>query len=205
MNKWLITASLLIVAGACEPRPDMAAPDGMRRLAPRAQLLDPTLQTALATAGSTDSLVVIVNYDATATSRDAVTSAILGTGAGVIQFKHLALVAALATPSQITQIAGLSGIRSIYSNRRLWYYGLPFSGLLLIRVFVRNQGCCGAMQEHLGLDGVNELRDHNRQAFRSLDVAAVVCNSSGCGLALGKALNEISEFLLLAALRLQPN
>src|SRR6266550_7029337 len=109
MNKWLITASLLIVAAACEPRPDMAAPDGMRRLAPRAQLLDPTLQTALATAASTDSLVVIVNYDATATSRDAVTSAILGTGAGVIQFKHLALVAALATPSQIAQIAGLSG------------------------------------------------------------------------------------------------
>ena len=131
MNKWLITASLLIVAAACEPRPEVAAPDGMRRLTPRAQLIDPTLQTALATAASTDSLVVIVNYDATATSGDAVTSAILATGAGVIQFKHLALVAALATPSQIAQIAGLSGVRSVYSNRRLWYYGLPFSGLLL--------------------------------------------------------------------------
>jgi glycolate oxidase iron-sulfur subunit len=59
-----------------------------------------------------------------------------------------------------------------------------------IQVFVpRNQGCCGAMQEHLGLDGVDQLRDHNRGAFESLDVDAVVCNSSGCGLALSKTLN----------------
>lgn len=54
----------------------------------------------------------------------------------------------------------------------------------------RDQGCCGAMQEHLGLDGVNELRKHNRSSFGSLDVAAVVCNSSGCGLALGKAISD---------------
>jgi len=54
----------------------------------------------------------------------------------------------------------------------------------------RDQGCCGAMQEHLGLDGVDELRKHNRSSFGSLDVAAVVCNSSGCGLALGKAISD---------------
>lgn len=60
-----------------------------------------------------------------------------------------------------------------------------------VQVFVpRDQGCCGAMQEHLGLDGVDQLRDHNRNAFSALKVDAVVCNSSGCGLALGKALNE---------------
>lgn len=52
----------------------------------------------------------------------------------------------------------------------------------------RHQGCCGAMQEHLGLDGVTDLRDHNRGVFRAAEVDAVVCNSSGCGLALGKAL-----------------
>lgn len=54
----------------------------------------------------------------------------------------------------------------------------------------RDQGCCGAMQEHLGLDGVDQLREHNRSSFRSLDISAVVCNSSGCGLALGKAISE---------------
>jgi glycolate oxidase iron-sulfur subunit len=53
----------------------------------------------------------------------------------------------------------------------------------------RDQGCCGAMQEHLGLDGVDQLRAHNRNTFKSLNVEAVVCNSSGCGLALGKALS----------------
>ena len=59
-----------------------------------------------------------------------------------------------------------------------------------VQVFVpRDQGCCGAMQEHLGLDGVDQLRDHNRGAFEALDVEAVVCNSSGCGLALSKTLS----------------
>ena len=52
----------------------------------------------------------------------------------------------------------------------------------------RDQGCCGAMQEHLGLDGVDLLRAQNRHAFRGADVDAVVCNSSGCGLALSKSL-----------------
>ncbi len=55
-------------------------------------------------------------------------------------------------------------------------------------VVPRNQGCCGAMQEHLGADGVDELRDRNQKAFSPLDVAAVVCNSSGCGLAMAKTL-----------------
>ncbi|MDB5387769.1 MAG: (Fe-S)-binding protein [Planctomycetaceae bacterium] len=57
-------------------------------------------------------------------------------------------------------------------------------------VVPREQGCCGAMQEHLGLDGVDQLREHNRNTFKSLDVEAVVCNSSGCGLALSKALRD---------------
>lgn len=66
-----------------------------------------------------------------------------------------------------------------------------------IRVLIENnvqvvvpadQGCCGAFQEHLGLDGIDQLRDQNRAAFGKESVDAVVCNSSGCGLALSKAL-----------------
>lgn len=53
-----------------------------------------------------------------------------------------------------------------------------------------NQSCCGAFQEHLGLTGIDQLRDQNREAFGALDVDAVVCNSSGCGLALGKTLKD---------------
>jgi glycolate oxidase iron-sulfur subunit len=55
-------------------------------------------------------------------------------------------------------------------------------------VVPRSQGCCGAMQEHLGLDGVDRLRAHNHDVFQAANVDAVVCNSSGCGLALSKAL-----------------
>jgi glycolate oxidase iron-sulfur subunit len=67
-----------------------------------------------------------------------------------------------------------------------------------IRVLIENncrviipegQGCCGAFQEHTGLDGVEKLRAQNRRAFCSLDVDAIVSNSSGCGYALGKALH----------------
>jgi len=135
MRKWLTFASLVLAVGACDARRDVAAPDRAQSLlgilGGGSGLFDPALSAALATALPTDNLVVIVNYDESAITRDAVTSAILTTGAGAIQFKHLALVAALATPSQITQIAGFSGIRSIYLNRQLWYYGVPFSGLLL--------------------------------------------------------------------------
>ncbi len=66
-----------------------------------------------------------------------------------------------------------------------------------VRVLIENnvqvlvpagQGCCGAMQEHLGLDGVDQLRTRNRDAFLAAGVEAVVTNSSGCGLATGTAL-----------------
>ncbi len=66
-----------------------------------------------------------------------------------------------------------------------------------VRVLIENnvqviippdQGCCGAFQEHLGLDGVEALQEQNRRAFGALEVDAVVSNSSGCGLALGKGL-----------------
>ena len=67
-----------------------------------------------------------------------------------------------------------------------------------VRVLIENnvqvivppaQGCCGAFQEHCGLPGVADLQQQNRRAFGSLDVQAIVSNSSGCGLALGKSLD----------------
>ena len=60
-----------------------------------------------------------------------------------------------------------------------------------VQVFVpEDQGCCGAFQEHTGLGGVDELRITNQAAFGKLDVDAVVSNSSGCGLALSKSLDD---------------
>ena len=132
MTRWLLVASLLIAAGACETRREVAAPDRARTLKLQAGLYDPALSSALATAAPTDNLEVIVNYDETATTRDAVTSAVLGTGAGVVQFKHLDLLAALATPAQISAIAAVPGVQGVYLNRQLTYYGHAGSGLWLL-------------------------------------------------------------------------
>ena len=55
-------------------------------------------------------------------------------------------------------------------------------------VIPEDQGCCGAFQEHTGLDGVENLREINRRAFSSLDVDCAVSNSAGCGLSLKKTL-----------------
>jgi glycolate oxidase iron-sulfur subunit len=60
-------------------------------------------------------------------------------------------------------------------------------------VIPADQGCCGAFQEHTGMAGVEALHSCNRQAFGSLNVDAIVSNSSGCGLALSKSLHGIGE------------
>src|SRR2546426_3804729 len=87
-----VLVALLALAGACRERPEVAGP---QPAAPRLQanVLDPALAAALATATPTASLEVIVNYDETLTTRDAVSNAMLDLGAGVVQFRNLALVA----------------------------------------------------------------------------------------------------------------
>ena len=71
-----------------------------------------------------------------------------------------------------------------------------------VRVLIENnvqviippdQSCCGAFFEHTGLDGAEALHSCNRKAFGSLNVDAIVSNSSGCGLALGKSLEGIRQ------------
>ena len=47
---------------------------------------------------------------------DAFTDAVQLTGAGVIGFKHLPMVAALATPAHVVAIQALPGVRSVYLN-----------------------------------------------------------------------------------------
>lgn len=123
MKRWLCVASILAVAVACEPRPEATAPHRTGLVTLNGALIDQALATALATSLSTDTLEVIVNYDATATTSDAVASQMLAIGAGVVQFKHLDLVAGVATPGQVSAIAGLGGVQGVYLNRQLRYYG----------------------------------------------------------------------------------
>src|SRR2546427_10023186 len=119
-----VLVALLALAGACRERPEVAGP---QRAAPRldANLLDPALSTALASAAPTATLEIIVNYDETVTTRDAVTNAMLDLGAGVVQFKNLELVAGVATAAQINSITALPRLQSVYFNKKLQDYRPP--------------------------------------------------------------------------------
>lgn len=58
-----------------------------------------------------------------------------------------------------------------------------------IRVVIpEDQGCCGAFPEHLGIGDIHKLQAHNQKAFSAQRVDVVLSSSSGCGLALSKAL-----------------
>ena len=118
MRRLLLAVSLLL-ATSCEAPREVAAParPGSPRLV--ASLADPALASALAGAAPTATLEIIVNYDETVTTRDAVSNAMLSLGAGVVQFKHLELVAGVATPAQINGFAWLPGIHGVYLYRVL--------------------------------------------------------------------------------------
>src|SRR5205814_225453 len=109
MRRWLLAAAL-VVGAACDTQREAAAPQ---------RTVDPALTAALVTATASDRLVVIVNYDETVTTSDAMSAAIMNVGSGVIQFRNLDLVAALATPAEITAIGALPGVQGVYANKQL--------------------------------------------------------------------------------------
>ena len=109
MKRWLLAAAL-VVGAACDTQREAAAPQ---------RTVDPGLTAALATVTPSDRLVVIVNYDETVTTSDAMSAAIMNVGSGVIQFRNLDLVAALATPAEITAIGALPGVQGVYANKQL--------------------------------------------------------------------------------------
>jgi len=111
MQRWLAAtgAALALLAGACDRGGNVAGPD---HSAPNAATLPP------------DASIYIVNFDETQTTQDAVTNAILATGAGVVQFNNFSMVAALATPTQLLTISSLPGLEGVYANKKLDYYML---------------------------------------------------------------------------------
>jgi serine protease AprX len=111
MNKWLITAAAALTVVACDR-------GGTRTVA------GPDAGVPLADATSPDAAIYIVNFDETQTTEAAVTTGILNSGAGVVQFNNFSMVAALATPTQLVAISALSGLEGIYANKRLEYYML---------------------------------------------------------------------------------
>jgi serine protease AprX len=125
MKRWVTFAALAVMAAACNDAQPLAlerAPDSPNALALLSTVsVDPVLTNALRLASATERLEVLVTYDSTA-SGDAVANAVRATGAGIIRFKHLPVVYALATPTQITQISATPGVVSLYANKQLRYY-----------------------------------------------------------------------------------
>ena len=124
MKKLLSLVAGALLLAACHDGP----------VAPRAEApgltpvfgvtVDPALTDALGSASATDRLQVIAVFDEATTTGSAVASAIQGLGAGVIGFKHLPMVAALATPSQIDAMQGITGVTGVYFNAELEYHNL---------------------------------------------------------------------------------
>ena len=123
MKRWLLAAALLAGA-ACDTARDAAAPQ---------RSVDPALRAALATATPGDRLVVVVNYDEAATTSDAMSAAIMNVGSGVIQFNNLDLVAAYATPAEITAISALPAVQGVYANQALKYSAMLHESVPTIR------------------------------------------------------------------------
>jgi len=107
MHRWLIAAGTLLALAACDQTRPVAIPD------------HPT-----AAAVASDAAIYIVNFDETQTTEAAVTTGILNSGAGVVQFNNFSMVAALATPAQLISISALPGLEGVYANKQLQYFML---------------------------------------------------------------------------------
>ncbi len=118
MKRWLTLAACTIFLAGCQDNPTALGTQS----GPASDLqatgidIDPALTAALSGATETDQLEVIVGFEETLTSADAIAAAIQDLDAGVIGFKHLPMVAALATPAQVTAIQSLTGVQSLYLN-----------------------------------------------------------------------------------------
>ncbi len=121
MKRTLLIPLLALAAAACnDAQPTAtAAPSGAVRLLTTAggPRIDPRLTTALAAALPTQKLVVIANYDPAKATAASFARQVGRLGAGVMTFRNLSMVVALATPAQVQAIAGLPGVESVYSNR----------------------------------------------------------------------------------------
>jgi serine protease AprX len=122
MKRFLTLAALALFAAGCQDGPVTSGPVAPESGASFTLTADPALNDALAGATETDTLQVIAVFDDSVTTADAVTQAVQGTGAGVIRFQHLPMVAALATPGQIEAIQSITGVTGVYLNAQLDYH-----------------------------------------------------------------------------------
>jgi len=80
-----------------------------------------SLQAELGAASPAEQLEVVVSFDGDGPLSAAQTAALRGLNVKGFYFRELPIAGVLATPAQITQIAGLSGVRSVWLNEQLEY------------------------------------------------------------------------------------
>jgi serine protease AprX len=83
--------------------------------------VDPALSKQLSTAASTAKIEAVVTYFNMPSSTDVAVLTSLGITTG-IRYQALPIIAVLATPAQISRIATLSNVRSVWGNTQFQYY-----------------------------------------------------------------------------------
>ena len=125
MKRLLTLAALAVFTAACsdqQPVGPAREPGGLNRVSLASAVdVDPVLRSALALAKPTDQLEILVTYGSGA-SGSVVASAVRATGAAIYRFRHLPIIAAVATPAQVTAISGVPGVVSLYYNKQLKYF-----------------------------------------------------------------------------------
>lgn len=118
MKRILLTTTCLLGLAACQDAPPTAVPGAPGAAFPltATETIDPALEDALSAASPTDQLTVIVNFDEAQTSTGALSHATRALGAGVVEFRHLSMLLALATPEQVQSIAALPGVQGVFAN-----------------------------------------------------------------------------------------
>jgi serine protease AprX len=127
MKRLIALAACALTLAACQ---DQAGPVGAAPESNASNLLgltpvvkiDPTLRTLLNLSSPTDQLQVLVTYDERVTTSRNIATALTSSGAGIIKFKNLPVVFAIATPVQIANITTRPGVVGVYANKQLEYY-----------------------------------------------------------------------------------
>jgi serine protease AprX len=122
MQRRVVVALVLgsLIAVACDRSPVSRTPSAPVDIAQFSdRRFDAALRGLLTSQLPPSSVEVVVSYDPGATTRTAVTQALLQLGAGVLEFKHLPMAAAIATPAQVAGFSSIPGLRSVALNRRL--------------------------------------------------------------------------------------
>lgn len=125
MKRLIALAACVLALAACQDQagPVAAAPEAapskLLGTIPPVVKIDPTLATLLNLSSPTDQLQVLVAYDETVTNSQSIATALTGLGAGIIKFRNLPVVFAVATPGQIAGITTQPGVTGVYSNKQL--------------------------------------------------------------------------------------